>query len=416
MAWIGLDDTDSVDGGCTTWDFHLLLTHLEECDFTVIGHPNLVRLWPFAPERTRGNAALSAEVQTGSSPNGLIDILDDWFRNQYNSIKSSQTSVISESASPVLVFNETRFPEEWYWNAVRGYINPSDRVNEVSSISSARFWSKDGGQELSHLTRGLVGASSAIAWRGENDWTWEATAWRTADNIGSFRKVPSMLVGEMSDKFPKTILNRDPNAGDTLIAPRTPCPVLYGIRSEDSSVAEQAHNWLQSNEDVEKAFAMRVHRSNQATDDHIQNICSGMVISKVREVKGGHASLGVFDGKKHCTLVAFKQGGEVNRLLKSLVVGDLVKWRGLISPNSEIHLESLMCSDGVPRQLSRPNCQCGGKLYRQGIGQPLRCEQCGNTGVSVWLSTGFESINQWVEPLSSNRRHLAKPLSRQAKG
>ena len=67
MAWIGLDDTDSIDSGCTTWDFHLLLTHLEEGGFTVVGHPNLVRLWPFAPERTRGNAALSAELLTGSS-------------------------------------------------------------------------------------------------------------------------------------------------------------------------------------------------------------------------------------------------------------------------------------------------------------------------------------------------------------
>lgn len=414
MAWIGLDDTDSVDGGCTTWDFHLLLTHLEECGFTIVGHPNLVRLWPFAPERTRGNAALSAEIQ--SSSNGICDVLENWFNKQYNSIKSSKNDVISESASPVLVFTETRFPEEWYWNAVRGYVDPNNRLNDVSSFPSARFWSKEDDSDSPFLTRGLVGASSAIAWMGENDWTWEATAWRMAGNIGKTRKVPGILVGEMSDKFPKTILNRDPNAGDSLIAPRTPCPVLYGIRSEDSSIAEQAHNWLQSNEDVEQAFAMRVHRSNQATDDHIQNTDSGMVISKVREVKGGHASLGVFDGEKQCTLVAFKQGGDVNRLLKSLVVGDLVKWRALISPNGEFHLESLMCSDGVPRQLSRPNCQCGGKLCRQGIGQPLRCEQCGATEKSVWVNTGFESIDQWVEPPSSNRRHLAKPLNRQAKG
>lgn len=416
MAWIGLDDTDSVDSGCTTWDFHLLLTHLEESGFTVIGHPNLVRLWPFAPERTRGNAALSAEVKTSSSSNGLIEILDNWFRNRYNSIKSSDNSVISESASPVLVFTETRFPEEWYWNAVRSYVNPSDRLNDVSSHNTTRYWSLEDGRKSPHLTRGLVGASSAIAWRGANDWTWEATAWRMADNIGTVRQVPNMLVAKMSDNFPETILNRDPNAGDSLITPRTPCPVLYGIRSEDSSVAQKAHNWLQANEGVEQAFAMRVHRSNQATDDHIQNICSGMVISKVREVKGGHASFAVFDGAKNCNLVAFKQGGDVNRLLKSLVIGDLVKWRGLLSPNGEIHLESLMCFDGVPRQLSRPNCHCSGKLCRQGIGQPLRCEQCGNTEESVWVSSKFESISQWVEPLCSNRRHLAKPLNRQAKG
>ena len=29
MGWIGLDDTDSLEGGCTTWDFHKLLTLIE---------------------------------------------------------------------------------------------------------------------------------------------------------------------------------------------------------------------------------------------------------------------------------------------------------------------------------------------------------------------------------------------------
>ncbi len=414
MAWIGLDDTDSVDGGCTTWDFHLLLTQLEECGFTIVGHPNLVRLWPFAPERTRGNAALSAEIDASSSV--ISEVLDNWFNEQYNSFKLPKNGVSSDTASPVLVCTETRFPEDWYWNAVRGYVEPTKRLNEVSSFPAAKYWSIEDDSDSTNLTRGLVGASSAIAWRGENDWTWEATAWRMTDNIGKKRQVPSNLVGEMSEKFPKTILNRDPNAGDSLIAPRTPCPVLYGIRSEENSVAEKAHNWLQSKEDVEQAFAMRVHRSNQATDDHIQKTDSGVIISKVREVKGGHASLGVFDGEKKYTLVAFKQGGEVNRLLKSLVVGDLVKWMALRSPNGEFHLESLVCSDGVPRHLIRPNCQCGGKLCRQGFGQPLRCEQCGDTEQSLWLHTEFNSSNQWVEPPTSNRRHLAKPLNRQAKG
>ena len=61
MGWIGLDDTDSVEGGCTTWDFHLLQSYIEDSGYE-IKSPRLVRLWPFAPDRTRGNAALSAEV------------------------------------------------------------------------------------------------------------------------------------------------------------------------------------------------------------------------------------------------------------------------------------------------------------------------------------------------------------------
>ncbi len=415
MAWIGLDDTDSVESGCTTWDFHLLLTHLEESGFSIVGAPNLVRLWPFAPERTRGNAALSAEIKSSSSTISLNEILEIWFYQRYISDNPSLDDDRVEAASPVLVCTENRFPENWYWDAVRGFVDPSNRLDDVSAFSSARFWSVEEDSNSAQVIRGIVGATSAISWRGENDWTWEATAWREAENIGKSRKVPANLVGTMSIKFPQTILNRDPNAGDSLITPRTPCPVLYGIRSEDCEVAKQAHDWLQSSDEVENAVAMCVHRTNQATDDHIENIGTGVVISSVREVKGGHASLSVFDGEQHSTLVAFKQGGDVNRLLKSLLVGDLVEWRGLLSPKGEFHLESLMCSDAVPRQLSRPICKCAGKFCRQGVGQPLRCEQCGAKEKSEWLNSKFDSTKIWVEPPSSNRRHLAKPLNRQAK-
>ena len=56
--WLGLDDTDSLDGGCTTLVFHELLDALP-CEY---GEPRLTRLWPFAARRTRGNAALSVEI------------------------------------------------------------------------------------------------------------------------------------------------------------------------------------------------------------------------------------------------------------------------------------------------------------------------------------------------------------------
>lgn len=58
---IGLDDTDHIDYACTTEHFHRLLSQMvESIDGFQITERRLVRLWPFAPERTRGNAALSA--------------------------------------------------------------------------------------------------------------------------------------------------------------------------------------------------------------------------------------------------------------------------------------------------------------------------------------------------------------------
>jgi tRNA(Ile2)-agmatinylcytidine synthase len=408
MVWIGLDDTDSVEHGCTTWDFHLLLTHIEEGGFAVVGYPSLVRLWPFAPERTRGNAALCAEIDvTESNSEKFLTLLDNWYSGLYSDSATKADAIVN--CCPTLIFTPEKFNERWYWDAVRNYVNPDQREQAISEIENCQMWH-------GYSNRGLVGASSAIAWRGEDDWTWEATAWRQADKIGTPRLVGTESVAEMSEKFPKTILNRDPNAGDSLIAPRTPCPVLYGIRAEESDVAEQAHLWLQQCEDVEQSFAMRVHRSNQATDDHISDSCSGMVISEVTEVQGGHASISVFDGSVRVTLTAFKQGGDVNRLLKSLKSGDKVEWRGLQSPNQEIHLESMILTAAVPRKLSRPECECGGRLSRKGIGQPLQCNQCGSQLNSIWIGQAANLSGTWLQPKCANRRHLAKPLNREAKG
>ena len=67
MPWIGLDDTDTLSGGCTTHEFYLLIEELSK--LSKLGSPwstpkdtRLVRLWPFASKRTRGNAALALNI------------------------------------------------------------------------------------------------------------------------------------------------------------------------------------------------------------------------------------------------------------------------------------------------------------------------------------------------------------------
>lgn len=406
MGWIGLDDTDSVDGGCTTWDFHILLTLIEKSGFEIKNAPRLVRLWPFAPERTRGNAALSAEIIVNSeSENDFISLIGNWFDSRFCSL--SDWDMLSYH--PSLVWSPDQFPEEWYWEGVRTYVNPEVRYEHLNQIEGVKYWHRG-----SH--RGVVGVTSSIAWRGLNDWTWEATAWRENNLIGKDRIVSTSRVLDMSEKFPGTILNRDPNAGKSLITPQTPCPVLYGIRAEEEIDAKAAHEWMQLDDGVEKSVAMRVHRTNQATGDHITHIQNGVVISDLMEVKGGHASVSVYSCDEIYSLVAFKQGGEVNSLLRQTVIGDVVAWRGLHSAEMEIHLESLIVLDATPRSLERPFCHCGNRFQRQGRGQPLRCSKCGELMHSLWRGDRFSDEGEWREPLPSHRRHLAKPLNREAKG
>ena len=63
------------------------------------------------------------------------------------------------------------------------------------------------------------------------------------------------------------------------------------------------------------------------------------------------------------TLVAFKEGGDVNRLLRKLIPGDRINWLGLESPDGSIHLERLRIESSVPRILGRPIC-CNNKTMR----------------------------------------------------
>ncbi|MDG1533283.1 MAG: hypothetical protein P8Q35_02410, partial [Candidatus Thalassarchaeaceae archaeon] len=64
---IGLDDTDHTEYACTTEHFdRLLQVLLENIPSFEIIERRLVRLWPFAPERTRGNAALGAICSVNS--------------------------------------------------------------------------------------------------------------------------------------------------------------------------------------------------------------------------------------------------------------------------------------------------------------------------------------------------------------
>ena len=60
MIRIGIDDTDSLKGGCTTYMTTLLVKEFAEYD--LIGYPRLVRLNPMIPIKTRGNGAVVFSV------------------------------------------------------------------------------------------------------------------------------------------------------------------------------------------------------------------------------------------------------------------------------------------------------------------------------------------------------------------
>ncbi|MEM2588428.1 MAG: tRNA(Ile2) 2-agmatinylcytidine synthetase, partial [Candidatus Bathyarchaeia archaeon] len=60
---IGFDDTDSPRKGCTTYIAALLVEKLEKLGVSFTDYPNLIRLNPNVPWKTRGNGALCLRIK-----------------------------------------------------------------------------------------------------------------------------------------------------------------------------------------------------------------------------------------------------------------------------------------------------------------------------------------------------------------
>ena len=403
--YIGLDDTDHIEMGCTTIQIYNYLNFIKKNIDIIVEELRLVRLWPFASRRTRGNAALSSIIVVPQADNELfLQLSKNWFNSLL--IEVSQYPSADISASPALIISQSKLPVHIYHDTVSGHVDIENRIIEIKNFDCTIFSTDD--------KFGLIGASAAIAWTPNEASTWELISWRDDSMIGKPRILDISKINNLDSIHPNTFMNRDPTKNKGLIAPRTPCPVLYGIRGNSPIDVEKAHIWLQSEQRYEQCIDFKIFRTNQLSDDHV--IPSwGSITSKSTTVQGAHSFISVYSEKKNLTLIAFQEGGPVNTLLRYLMPGDIVCWTGLCSPKDHsIHLEKLLLFDPVPRISHRPIC-CSKSMKSTGNNQILKCIKCGCKSDKYWISKkrnilDFKNINGWTEPSPSNRRHLSKPL------
>jgi len=393
LGWLGLDDTDSLEEGCTTFTFHLLLQGLPAS--ATVRIPRLVRLWPFAHQRTRGNAALGVEIETQNEQE-LIDYLNEFWMEHIlvNKGKISQSSHDGRKqypADPGMVWFSNRQPSEsYYFAAVRGEI-------QLGMVPQADYsW---GGQ-------GRIGATAAVAWKLDATCTWEAIAWREYERHGHLQRSVCQLTLEVIDNFPTTFLSRDPRKGRALVAPRGPCPVLFGVRCRDQSGALKAGELLQNAEQTESSIGMRVFATNQATDDHIPNSMNATV--EYVEIFGrGACRIQTDNGD----WMAFAESGSLKILAQWLRAGDRIEGYGLSPEKGVIHLEKLRLVSAVPEKV-RPKCpECGARMKSMGAEQGCRCPKCKFKSEDRWDEILRKPpFTSWVQPPHDSRRHLARPL------
>ena len=393
MGWLGLDDTDSLQGGCTTASFHALLDGLPADVKT--GVPRLVRLWPFAQRRTRGNAALAVELHTPDEA-ALMEHLDDWWARHLEHLHgavgiSTMSDRPQSPASPGMVYYRERPDEAFYWNAVRQEV-------EISSVPTPQqAW---GGH-------GIIGAAAAVSWPAHSI-TWEAIAWRLTTETTQSRRIDMDALLEI-DEMDGVVLSRDPRNGSGLIAPRGPSPVLFGVRGTNFEAAEGACAHLLRAPETEEASAWRVFETNQASGDHLPPVQSLTVTSVETHPVRKHAHVRT-DGP---TVVAYAEGGPVNSVARWLKAGDKIAVVGLFHPDGTLHAERLKVDSWVHRTFQRPLCtSCQVRLKSMGKGQGLRCPLCKSTTPDTWDGVPVKPPHiGWVEPPLDARRHLARPLS-----
>ncbi len=379
---VGIDDTDSKEGMCTTYVGAVIKGELEKIGVKIVGLPKLVRLNPACPFKTRGNCsvAMTLEVSDDDMPKVRKIVLE----------KVGELAELKvETTNPGVVFYESEeIPPE-----VRAF---SKRVvREIVRIDDAEKIANKIGAELHKFKvgRGIIGALAAIGNVLEEDRTFELITYRTPENRGRPRKIDVGSVSEMNSKiFPETFDNLDPSTGEIRITPHTPCPILYGIRGESISSVEAAQKIVKVGEPIERTV---VYMTNQGTDEHLQVAkiseikpywsvsVKGKVLSAPKIIPGGHIIFSISDETGRIDCAAYEPTRQFREIAKSLVEGDVVIAHGGVKekPNIPltINLEKLEILEVAPKILKRnPKChKCSKRMKSEGRLKGYSCVKCG---------------------------------------
>lgn len=421
LVQIGMDDIDSPDGGCTTHFASLIVENLSKLNVEWADYPNLIRLNPGIPYRTRGNGAVALRFRTEQKNIDSIIVMIEELVQDYVDREYPNTN-------PGVIFLEGNVPKSVrnlsmlaLWRVV-----PIELAKRVIKESSIRKYSS-GNQ------RGLVGALSAIANTLVEDHTYEYIAYRSLDDCNDVRGVDAESVRTMDKKMGNQVFsNIDKVTNRILIEPHGPDPVLFGVRGESADSVIEAGKMVLSKQKVDRWM---VFRSNQGTGEHLKQsveiknlrpymaaVVKGRVDTKPRMVEGGHSIFRIADGSGKIDCAAYEPSGEFRDIVMKLVEGDAINVYAGVRPASRTHgltlnLEGFQLVEPAKViKLSNPVCpQCGKRMKSAGIKKGYKCAKCGHKDLTISKTeTHLERdlhMGLYLPPARA-QRHLTRPLVR----
>ena len=418
---IGIDDTDSDKGGCTTYTATVLFQELLTRGFKPFDFPWLVRLNPNIPWKTRGNGALALHILVEQ------DRIEEVQRVAFDVVR--KTTVASSSGTdPALAFLKGQVQ-----TPLREYSTRT--LHDVLSIREARSVAAKSGAEVHTLdgVRGMIGALAAIgAALGSVEHTFEIIAYRVRKNLGSPRRIDHDSVRLMSAKYRAgTFNNLDPESGRVLVSPHGLDPVLMGIRGYSPQEVLDAFNEVHLREEVERVM---IFRTNQGTDAHLgitrrainlkphqSGTLSGRVDDVPRVLRGGHVIFRLKDDSGFVDCAVYQPTGSLAMAARELLPGDIVRVsggvRGLRNGRPTLNVEKLEVLHLIDKiEHSNPGCsKCGARCESMGRGQGLRCKKCSlrnDSAMKISVRQQRQLQPTVYIPPPRARRHLTMPDSR----
>ena len=425
--FIAVDDTDSLNGNCTTFLATEIIKELS-ADLDMIGNPRLVRLNPATPWKTRGNASLTMRFGRGIGKKvlaGNISGKDVFCFERATEYEPDEDEIIERiiplieahsepDSDPGLVVSRKKPSQSLYWAGVRTILEKEIADNEIQKVGAHKYEVRGG--------RGIIGAACGMAWRPA-DSTLELLAYRPEERWGTERVFDPLSIREADGSLRSTFNSWEERTQKVTMVPSTPCPIMYGLRGEDRQELMKGKDIIRT-EPIERWM---IFLTNQGTDDHIiprPNVLvpnqsyyiEGKVLAS-RHIPGGHVLTDIETKFGKMTVGAYEPSKEFRYLFDNLSEGDVIGVMGELREEPRTLNAEKVCVINIAERygkISNPVCPvCGRTMESVGKGKGYRCRRC-RTSADIpvskkevrWVAKG------WYEPPAAARRHLSKPLKR----
>jgi tRNA(Ile2)-agmatinylcytidine synthase len=400
---IGIDDTDSPKGMCTTYLGAVLARQLIRGHMQV-REARLVRLNPNVTFKTRGNAAVMLDVE--GDPDRAFAIAC--------ALVEDLADFSCENTNPGVVVVKEQVDPAFYLQAVTDFCEIDDAVALLDATGARyRGWKN---------RRGLIGATAAVA-SSLPDRTSEILVYREPARFGTPRDVDrTSLFAAETATFPHTWDTVDVANDVVVCVPHTPDPVLFGIRGESPRWVMAARHMIQS----ERPGIEQIWVTNQGTDAHLIDAdiselreglsyrVPGTVADIPKTGNGGHVSVTIRNSDHTVRCMAYEPTKNFRQIVRQLVPGDEIIACGSFKKGS-INLEKMMIVSLAQDQTIRPPVctACSKRMTSDGKGKGWKCKKCGARADAPDVEESPRMLEPgWYEVPPTARRHLAKPLCR----